>query len=94
MDDLLKSVKDVSTAVKLMQDVSKMGADGGSCLTKFISNELPVLSSKPTGDRRRGIKNVNISDEIDLPTEKALGVCWNIEKDTFGFKRNLCEKCL
>ena len=38
--DLLKSVKDVSTAVKLIQDVSKMCSDGGFCLTKFISNEL------------------------------------------------------
>ena len=40
VDDLLKSVKDVSTAVKLIQDVSKMCSDGGFCLTKFISNEL------------------------------------------------------
>ena len=38
--DLVKSVKDVSTAVKLIQDVSKMCSDRGFCLTKFISNEL------------------------------------------------------
>ena len=43
MDDLLKSVKDVSTAVKLIQDVSKMCSDGGFSLTKSISNELQVL---------------------------------------------------
>ena len=94
VDDLLKSVKDVSTAVKLIQDVSKMCSDGGFRLTKFISNELQVLSSIPTEDRGRGVKNVNISDEVDLPTEKALGICWNIEKDTFGFKTNLGEKPL
>ena len=94
MDDLLKSVKDVSTAVKLIQDVSKICSDGGFRLTKLISNELQVLSSIPTEDRRRGVKNVNVSDEVDLPTEKALGICWNIEKDTLGFKTNLGEKPL
>ena len=92
VDDLLKSVKDVSTAVKLIQDVNKMCSDGGFRLTKFISNELQVLSSIPTEDRRRGVKNVNISDEVDLPTEKPLGIFWNIEKETFGFKTNLGEK--
>ena len=70
VDDLLKSVKDVSTAVKLIPDVSKMCSDGGFHLTKLISNELQVLSSIPAEDRRRGVKNVNISDEVDLPTEK------------------------
>ena len=43
VDDLLKSVKDVSTAVKLIQDVSKMCSNGGFSLTKSISNELQVL---------------------------------------------------
>ena len=94
VDDLLKFVEDVSTAVKLIQNVSKMCSDGGFRLTKFISNELQVLSSIPTEDKGRGVKNVNTSDEVDLPTEKALGICWNIGKDTFGFKTNLGEKPL
>ena len=82
VDDLLKSVKNVSTAVKLIQDVSKVCSDGSFQLTNFISDEVQILSSIPTEDRRRGVKNVNISDEVDLPTEKAFGICWNIEKDT------------
>ena len=89
----MKSVKDVRTAVKLIQDVSKMCSDV-FILTKFISNKVQVLSSIPTEDRRRGAKNVNISDEVDLPTEKALCICWNIEKDTLGFKTNLGERPL
>ena len=36
---------------------------------------------------------MNIS-EVDLPTEKALSICWNIENNTFGFKTNLGEKSL
>ena len=83
-------MKDVSTAVRLIQDVSKMTSDGVFCLT---SNEVHVLSAIPTEDRR-SVENVNISDEVDLPTKKALGICWNIEKDTFGFNTNLGEKPL
>ena len=37
---------------------------------------------------------MNISDEVDLTTEKALRIWWNIEKDTLGFKANLGEKPL
>ena len=40
VDDLLKSAKDVSTAAKLIQYVSKMCSDGSFRLPKFISNEL------------------------------------------------------
>ena len=80
VDGLLKSVKDISTVVKLIQDFSKMCSDGGFPLTRFISHEVQVLSSIPTEDRRRGVKrnvniSVNISDEVDLPTEKAHGIC-------------------
>ena len=38
VDDLLKSVKDVNTAIKLLHDVISMCADGGFRLTKFLSN--------------------------------------------------------
>ena len=57
-----------------------MTSDGVFCLT---SNEVHVLPSITTEDRRRSVENVNISDEVDVSTEKALGICWNIEKDTF-----------
>ena len=36
--DLLKSVKDVKTAIRLLHDVINMCADGGFRLTKFVSN--------------------------------------------------------
>ena len=86
-------MKDVSTALRLIQDVSKMSSDGGFCLTKFISNEVQVLSSIPTEDRK-GVEYVNISNEVDLPTKEALGIYWYIKKDTFGFNIDLGEKPL
>ena len=84
-------MKAVSTAVRLIQDIRKMPSDAVFWLT---SNEVQVLSSIPNEDRRGGVEDVNISGEVDLPTEKTLGICWNIEKDTFGFNKNLGENPL
>ena len=36
--DLLKSVKSVKTAIRLLHHVINMCADGGFWLTKFVSN--------------------------------------------------------
>ena len=40
VDDLLKSVKDLKTAIRSLHDVISMCADGGFWLTKFVSNQI------------------------------------------------------
>ena len=50
MDGLLKSVKDVKTAIRLLHDVIIMCADGGFWLTKFVDNRIEVLDSVPEED--------------------------------------------
>ena len=40
---------------------------------------------------RRGVKNTDLVKE-ELPTESALAVNWNVEKDILCFKVNLKEK--
>ena len=37
---------------------------------------------------------MNIVYEVDMLTEKALGICWNLEKDALGFKTNQGERPL
>ena len=49
-------------------------------LTKFISSNKLVLMSIPQNHRREGIKDADLVNE-ELPTERALGVHWNVEKD-------------
>ena len=50
VDGLLKSVKDVKTAIRLLHDVIIMCADGGFWLTKFVDNRIEVLDSVPEED--------------------------------------------
>ena len=81
VDDLLKSVKSEEYAVDLIKRVKEMCAAGGFNLTKFICNRKNVLMSIPDIHRREGVKDTDLVNE-DLPTERALGVLWNAEKDT------------
>ena len=61
VDDLLRSVKDVKTAIRLLHDVTSMCADGGFWLTKLVSNRTEVLDSIPEEARRTGVKDVYLT---------------------------------
>ena len=88
VDDLLKSVKSEEYAVDLIKRVKEMCAAGGFNLTKFICNRKNVLMSI---DKRKDVKDTDLAKE-ELPTERALGVYWNVQEDALCFKVNLKEK--
>ena len=92
VDDLLKSVSNVATAIRLLNDVIEMVAAGGFRLTKIISNRIEVLQSIAETERQNGVKNVDLDSGAGLPTEKALVINWNIENDQLSFKVKLNEK--
>ena len=58
---------------------------GGFKLGKFISNSTVVLMSLQEDQRKNGVKDADLSSG-ELPVKRALGVQWNIDEDTFGFK--------
>ena len=87
--NLLKSVKDVKTTIRLLHDVISMCADRGFQLTEVVSNRTEVLDSIPEEDRRIGVKDLCLNSGTSFPTEKALGVSWDIGSDTLSFKLNL-----
>ena len=72
VDDLMKSVNDVKTAITLLYDIIRMCASGGFKLTKIISIRVEVLQSVTETERRKGVKNIDLNNGIDLPTERAL----------------------
>ena len=92
VDDLLKSVKYVKTAIKLLHDVISICADGGFWLTKLVSNRIEMLNSIPQEDRRTEVKDVYHNSGTNFPTEKALGVNWDIGSDRLSFKLDLDGK--
>ena len=88
VNNLLKSVEDKAYARDLIRRIRNMYSAGGFNLTKFISNNKLVLMSIPENHSREGVKDADVVNE-QLPTERALGVYWNIEKDQLCFKLNL-----
>ena len=83
VDDVLKSVPTPEQAIHLASDLVKLLKEGGFCLTKFTSNSREVLQSIPS--ELRASPNLDL-DLDQLPTERALGVYWDAQSDTFKFK--------
>ncbi|XP_013409147.1 uncharacterized protein LOC106172792 [Lingula anatina] len=82
VDDCLNSVETVDEAKRMITQLTSLLQKGGFHLTKWISNQEEVLSSVPTAEQAPSVRNVNFDKQ---PIEHALGVQWNIEKDTFGY---------
>lgn len=85
VDDCLVSTSDEKKATVLTKDLTALCKSGGFHLTKWSSNSRKVLSSLPEQERAKEIKNLDL-DKDDLPMERALGVDWCIESDSFRFR--------
>lgn len=91
VDDGLKSVASVEEAVTLIKDTKEMCRRGGFNLHKFVCNNKDVIESIPIEDRAEGIKNTDL-DQKALPLERALGVQWCVEGDSFQFRITLKDR--
>ena len=83
VDDLLKSVPTPEDATTLMEQLIELCAKGGFNLTKFVRNNRKVWSAIPRAKRADPSIDVNLEE---LSVDRALGVRWHIELDTFGFR--------
>ena len=84
VDDCVKSVPDENQAISLVQNLKKICATGGFKLTKWTSNSRSVLASLPVEEKAKEVKNIDLEKD-KLPVERALGMRWDVESDTFFF---------
>ena len=70
----------LDSAIQLIQDVKNICQRGGFNLTKSV----------PENHRKDGAKNTDVDGK--LPEVSVLGICWDIERDTFKFQIDLKEK--
>ena len=83
IDDFEKSVRTVSEASSLADEVTCLLSEAGFRLTKWMSNSQEVLSKIPDADRVKPTLDLDLEN---LPVERTLGVQWDVEKDAFLFK--------
>ena len=84
VDDWLKSVRDVSSAISLVKNVRDLCDSGGFNLAKFISNCREVIESVPVENRAPSLVNLDLLST--LPMERALGMHWSVENDSLEFR--------
>jgi hypothetical protein len=58
---------------------------------KIASNSIKVMKSFPDLDRVESLKDLHI-EQGPLPSQRSLGVMWDLEKDAFAFQITLPEK--
>ena len=91
MDDLLKSVADVSTAIQLQKELTTLLAKGGFRLTKWSSSSREVLFQVPDEEKA----NPSIDLDLDeLPVERSLSQKWNTETDCFRYSISIFDTLL
>ncbi|XP_071489137.1 uncharacterized protein [Diadema antillarum] len=91
VDDGLTSCEDAETAVSLMTRTRAMLQEkAGIHLHKIASNSQTVLDAFDPEEVQKDIRNLTLSDCI--PTQRSLGVQWNLTDDTFRFQIELTTK--
>ena len=87
VDDLLKSFPDIQHAITVSKQLQQLLHKGGFHLTKWISNSREVVAAFPEDERAPIIEDMDMNFD-KLPTDKALGVHWDIEEDKFKLLTN------
>ncbi|CAI5649405.1 unnamed protein product [Oreochromis niloticus] len=93
VDDCLKAVSSEEEAIQLYHTLRAVCQRGGFRLTKWISNSRAVLSAIPEEERASEVKDFDL-DQDTLPIERALGVQWCIQSDSFRFKIVMPDRAL
>ena len=91
VDDGLTSVESIDNAIKLIEETRIMCAKGNLRLHKCISNSREVMEAIPHSERAKDIKDLSFDD---LPIERALGIQWCVESDSFQFHLQLKEQSM
>ena len=91
VDDGVTSTDTVEKAIQLAQEAREICAKGGLRLHKFVSNNHAVLQSIPASERATDTKTKDLTF-TDTQIERALGIQWSIEGDSFRFKNTLANQ--
>lgn len=86
VDDRLLSLNSVSETVAVISQAVQICKQGNVRLHKITSNNKHVLDAVPNSEKAEAIKDLDLqSGSKTLPTERALGIKWCTESDTFRF---------
>lgn len=91
VDDGVTSTASIQEAIQLAKEAQALCATGGLRLHKFVSNNKTVLESIPPSERATPKQTCDLAFN-DSKLERALGIHWHIDSDTFRFRLRLSDQ--
>ncbi|XP_064629278.1 uncharacterized protein LOC135488567 [Lineus longissimus] len=91
VDDFLKSLGSDDQAIDMRESATAVCSKGGWRLHKWNSNSEVVNEAIPPSERSKTLQ-LAIESEQPQQSERALGIVWDTETDTFTFKIRIKEK--
>lgn len=91
MDDGLKSVPSPEMAIDLLKRTQDMLAGSNLRLHKLASNNKEVIRAFPSEDYANSLKELDLGTG-SLPTQRSLGLLWNLDTDCFNFHVQVDER--
>lgn len=91
VDDGLISLPTESAAIDLLKRTCPSLAESNLKLHKIASNSITVMQAFKPEELASDIKDLCLDSET-LPTQRSLGLCWDINSDTFTFKVTVADK--
>ena len=89
VDDLLISVPDSETGLKLVEGLRSLLARAGFRLTKWLSNCEKVMNNLPKDEHSKSFKLSALDRDKDEHVERVLGINWKFNLDVFCFNISL-----
>ena len=91
VDDCLLSVPTKEDAIKRVSELKSMLGESGFTIKKWTSNHQAVIASIPPEERSKKARE----RDLDAPLEeRALGVYWCVDSDSFTYRTTAMEKPL
>ena len=91
VNDRLTSCSNLQEVVELVRNTQTILAAANIRLHKIVPNSIEVITALPKQDRVPKLRELDLNAD-SLPIQHSLGVCWNLEKDTFTFRVSLQNK--
>ncbi|KAK3753685.1 hypothetical protein QZH41_013131 [Actinostola sp. cb2023] len=91
VDDGLVSRATPEETITLIKNAQAALATANIRLHKVISNSVEVMEALPADDRAKDVRDLDLRKEA-LPTQRSLGVQWNLQDDKFTFKVSTPDK--
>ncbi|XP_068211755.1 uncharacterized protein [Palaemon carinicauda] len=77
VDNLLKAMDDEEECIKLTRDLINLCGDGSFRLNQWTSRSKRILAAIPGEERDDSVAVLDLNKD-ELPTERALGIHWNM----------------